>query len=98
MLRYIPETSNWKAVIENLKAQDEADLMKEKVARGLTERAAELATKQVNKRTTELTLAVNSPSHTICYQCGKTGHIARFCRSKGSRQKTKSQLRLPRVG
>jgi hypothetical protein len=93
MLRSIPETSNWKAVIENLKAQDEADLTKEKVARVLTERAAELATKQVKEQTTELTLAVNSPSHTICYQsqCGKTVHIARFCRSKGSRQKTKSQ-------
>jgi DNA mismatch repair ATPase MutL len=92
MLRSIPETSNWKAVIENLKAQDEADLTKEKVARVLTERAAELATKQVNERTTELTLAVNSPSHTICYHCGKTGHIAWFCRSKGSRLWRSRQL------
>jgi hypothetical protein len=90
-LRSIPETSNWKAVIENLKSQDEADLTKEKVARVLMERAAELVIKQVNKQMTELTLAVNSPSHTICYQHGKTGCIARFCRSKGSRQKTKPQ-------
>jgi hypothetical protein len=71
MLRSIPETSNWKAVIENLKAQDEADLTKEKVARVLTERAAELATKQINGQTSELMLAVNPPSQTICYQGGK---------------------------
>jgi hypothetical protein len=85
MLRSIPETSNWKAVIENLKAQDEADLTKEKVARVLTERAAELAIKQVNKQTSELMLTVNPPSQIIYYQCGKTGNIARYCRSKGNK-------------
>jgi hypothetical protein len=51
LLRSIPETSNWKAVIENLKAQDEADLTKDKVARLLREREAELAIKKVNKQT-----------------------------------------------
>jgi hypothetical protein len=96
MLWSISETPNWKAVIENLKAQDEADLTKEKMARVLMERAAELTMKQVNEQMPELMLAVNPPSQTICYQCGKMGHIARFCRSKGSRQKL-SQGTLPLV-
>jgi hypothetical protein len=51
MLRSIPESQNWKAVIENLKAQDEGELTKEKVARILTERAAELSTKAAELRT-----------------------------------------------
>jgi hypothetical protein len=55
MLRSIPETSNWKAVIKILKAQDEADLTKEKVARVVMERAVELAINRSNKQTSELT-------------------------------------------
>ena len=66
MLRSVPETSNWKAIIENLKAQDEGELTKDKVARVLMEQAAELAIKQ-EQPSEQLTLAVNPPSQTICY-------------------------------
>jgi hypothetical protein len=45
MLRSIPQNDRWNGVVTNLKAKDEKELTKEKVARMLTERTMELKAK-----------------------------------------------------
>jgi hypothetical protein len=49
MLRSIPCTEDWNATITNLKAYNEAELTKEKVARVLTERATELSKSKTDR-------------------------------------------------
>jgi hypothetical protein len=45
MLRSIPQNDRWNGVVTNLKAIDEKELTKEKVARMLTEQSMELKAK-----------------------------------------------------
>ena len=47
LLRSMPKTTEWQAIVTSLKAQDEITLTKEKVARALTENAEEIRTRQV---------------------------------------------------
>ena len=94
MLRSIPQTVEWRAVIENLKAQDEGSLTKERVARVLTERAMELRSKTGlnSDEPTVQTLAVSNTRQVICYRCGQKGHVKRECpgRHNGNRAERKS--------
>jgi hypothetical protein len=45
MLRSIPQNDRWNSVVTNIKAINEKELNKEKVARMLTERSMELKAK-----------------------------------------------------
>jgi hypothetical protein len=49
MLRSIPCTEDWHATVTNLKAYNEAELTKEKVARVLIERAMELSKSKIDR-------------------------------------------------
>jgi hypothetical protein len=79
MLRSILQNNRWNGVVTNLKAIDEKELTKEKVARVLTEWSMELKAKLKTPSTQNLTLAVGNYKNVVCYQCNQKGHISRNC-------------------
>jgi hypothetical protein len=79
MLRSIPQNDRWNGVVTNLKAIDEKELTKEKVACVLTERSMELEAKLKTPSTQNLTLAVGNYKNVVCYRCNQKGHISRNC-------------------
>ena len=88
MLRSIPHDDDWKAVIANLKAMNEEDLTKEKVARVLVERATEIEAQEEKRKIAGLgktdpnTFVVAQDIQVVCYRCGKPGHFKRNCKAQ----------------
>jgi hypothetical protein len=83
MLRSIPCTEDWHATVTNLKAYNEAELTKEKVARVLTERATELTKSKIDRpgAVASETFVVRPPRSSIeCYRCKQKGHMRRDCK------------------
>jgi hypothetical protein len=69
MIRSIPQNDRWNRVITNLKAIDEKELTKEKVACVLTEQSMELKAKSKTPSTQNITLAVGNYKNIVCYRC-----------------------------
>jgi hypothetical protein len=95
MIRSIPQNDRWNGVITNLKAIDEKELTKERVARVLTERSMELKAKSKTTSTQNLTLAVGNYKNVVCYRCNQKGHISRNCtiQRDGERDRTRENER-----
>ena len=104
VLRSMPKTESWGAVIQSLKAQDSDKLTVQKVNSAITQHAHELEmTKGTGGKTRtggQHAFGANDEegfnarqrdfSKVKCFRCDKMGHTAKFCATKANKEKSNS--------